>query len=261
MSLSFDEIARTFDDQRGLPPDALRALAAFVDGIAQGRTLDIVEPGIGTGRVALPLAISGHRVVGVDVSRPMLDACARKASLLGVGDRVTLAKGDATDLPCDDDAFDLGIFASLLYLVADWESVLDELARVVCPGGAVVQVRERTETGTLLSRWDAVWRGQIESAGFAHQSISPTDDEVMGAMQRRWPDIEVRPLASWAFGQTVGEGRDGFGERLRPLYPDIPDDVWTRLVDDFLRWSEDVFSNPLARLDGRVVLEAVIGWT
>lgn len=261
MPLSFDEIARTFDDQRGLPVAALRALVAFVDEIAQGRALDIVEPGIGTGRVALPLAARGHRLVGVDLSQPMLAACAAKASTLGIADRVTLERGDATDLPCGEDAFDLGLFASLLYLVPDWASVLDELARVVHPGGAVIWLRERTETGDLLSRWDAGWRQRVEAAGFAHQSISPLDDEVLEAMRRRWPDTEIRPLASWSFGQTVGEGRAGYGQRLRPLYPGFADDVWIRVVDDFLHWAERTFTDDDARLDGRVVLEAVTART
>ncbi|HWV34181.1 MAG TPA: class I SAM-dependent methyltransferase [Thermomicrobiales bacterium] len=261
MPLSFDEIARTFDGQRGLPSEALRAFVTFVDEFAQDRVLDIVEPGIGTGRIALPLAAAGHRIAGVDTSRPMLDACTAKATALEIVDCVTLAEGDATDLPYDDDAFDVGLFASLLYLVPDWESVLDEFARVVRPAGAVIQIRERTETGERLSKWDAAWRTRVEAAGFVHQSTSPTDDTVLVAMRRRWPDIGIHRLASWSFGQTVGEGRDGYGDRLRSLYPDIPDAVWESTVEDFLRWSEGAFPDPHDRLEGRVVLEAVTAWT
>ena len=51
MGLSFDDLANHFDDQRGLPVAALREWSAAVDLFAAGRTLEIVEPGIGTGRV------------------------------------------------------------------------------------------------------------------------------------------------------------------------------------------------------------------
>src|SRR5699024_6760362 len=151
--------------------------------------------------------------------------------------------------PCDDDAFDLGLIASLLYLVPDWESVLDELARVVRPGGAVMLIRECTESSAALVRWDAGWRIRVESVGFVHQSTSPTDDEILGAMRRRSPDIGIRSLASWPFGQTAGEGRKRFGERLRPLYPDIPDADWDGIVDDFLQWSTTMFPDADTRLD------------
>lgn len=261
MPLSFDEIASRFDDQRGLPIGTLRAFTSFVDDIAHGRRLSIIEPGIGTGRVALPLAVGGHRIMGVDVSRPMLNACATRLDALGISGRVTLVQGDATDLPCSEDAFDVGLFASLLYLVTDWEAVLDELARVVRPEGAVIWLRERTELGEALARWDDAWRTSVETLGFAHQSISPTDDEVVETMRRHWLDTDIRSLSSWSFGQTVEEGRRDYGARLRALYPEIPDDVWSVLVSRFIDSSHTAFPDPGERLDGTVVLEAVVAWT
>lgn len=260
MSLSFDALAAQFDGQRGLPANALRHLVAFIDEVAQGRTLSIIEPGIGTGRIALPLASIGHSIVGMDISRPMLEACAEKAAQLGVEEHVTLVEGDATSLPCEDDSYDIGIFASLLYLVPDWESVLDELARVVKPGGAVVWVRERTEESDSLALWDIGWRTRVEAVGFPHQPTTPTEDDILIAMQRRWPDIITEPLASWVFGQTVYEGREHYSERLRGLYPTIPGDVWDSLVRDFLRSTEIALPDPDLRLDGQVVLETVVAW-
>jgi SAM-dependent methyltransferase len=44
----------------------------------------VVELGVGTGRVAVPIAADGIRVIGVDSSRGMLDVCARRAALAGV---------------------------------------------------------------------------------------------------------------------------------------------------------------------------------
>ena len=44
----------------------------------------VVELGVGTGRIAVPIAADGIRVIGVDSSRGMLDVCARRAALAGV---------------------------------------------------------------------------------------------------------------------------------------------------------------------------------
>jgi len=44
----------------------------------------VLELGVGTGRIAVPIAADGLRVIGVDSSRAMLDVCARRAALAGV---------------------------------------------------------------------------------------------------------------------------------------------------------------------------------
>lgn len=261
MVLSFDDLAAEFDEQRGLPAGALREWVGAVDVFAGDRSLRVIEPGIGTGRITLPLAVAGHSVTGIDISDAMLETCAHKADALGVSDRVTLIRDDATALPVDDDAFDLGVIASLLYLVPGWEAILDELARVVGPGGAVVHLVEQTASGDDLQLWDVSWRTRIEQVGYRHPALRPMQDEVLGEFQRRWPDTRIEPLAAWSFGQTVGEARDRLGERLRPLYAEIGDEDWGRVVGEFLYWSEMTFPDPETRLDGQVVLEALIART
>jgi SAM-dependent methyltransferase len=57
----------------------------------------VVELGVGTGRIAVPLAADGIRVIGVDSSRGMLDICARRAALAGV--ELDLRVGDLREPP------------------------------------------------------------------------------------------------------------------------------------------------------------------
>jgi ubiquinone/menaquinone biosynthesis C-methylase UbiE len=252
MTLSFDAIAGQFDGQRGLPVAALRAIGAFM----AGPPLEVIEPGVGTGRIALPIAMAGHRVTGVDVSRPMLDACRAKAGALRLTDRISLVEGDATALPVADSSCDAGVIASLLYLVPDWERVLDELHRVVRPGGRVLLVRERTEEGEALQRWDATWREMIEGTGFRHQPLAPTDEEIIAAMEARWGAVRTH-TAAWSFGQTVAEARQDYGDRLRPLYAALDVATWQRTVADFLAWTEATFHDPGITLAGLVHFEII----
>src|SRR4051812_50191207 len=44
----------------------------------------VVELGVGTGRIAIPIAADGIRVIGVDSSPGMLEVCRRRADLAGV---------------------------------------------------------------------------------------------------------------------------------------------------------------------------------
>lgn len=256
MPLSFDAIASQFDNQRGLPPEAIAAWLRCVDELSGGRALNVIEPGIGTGRVALPLAAMGHRVSGIDTSPQMLDVCRRRA--VALDQTVDVAQGDATELPYGDQAFDLGVIAQLLYLVPDWPLVLDELARVVRPGGSVIHLTEPTIESDALRRWSSTWRTMIEATGYRHTRLLPSEEDIAIEFLRRWPDIEVHELARWGFGQSVGEGLDGYGQRLRPLYLGIDDDTWERTVSAFLDWSATVFPNSETMLDGEVVLTARI---
>ena len=53
----------------------------------------VVELGIGTGRIAIPIAETGKRVIGVDSSREMLAACRRRAEEAGVAELLDLRLG------------------------------------------------------------------------------------------------------------------------------------------------------------------------
>ncbi|CAA9546534.1 MAG: hypothetical protein AVDCRST_MAG19-302 [uncultured Thermomicrobiales bacterium] len=57
----------------------------------------ILELGCGTGRLLVPLADAGHRITGLDLSRPMLDRAAVTVDEAGVAPRVTLHRGGMTD--------------------------------------------------------------------------------------------------------------------------------------------------------------------
>ncbi len=256
--LNFDALASQFDSQRGLPQPALAAWMKAVNGIASGVRLNVVEPGIGTGRIALPLAMVGHAVTGADISAAMLATCAESAAALGVGEHLTLIQADAVYLPLPDQWFDLGVIAQLLYLVPDWPAVLDELARLVKPGGHVVHLTEPTREGANLRRWSGAWREMIESTGYRHTALSPTDAEVRAEFQRRWPDVEVQELASWEFGQSVSQAMDSYAGRLRPLYMSVSDDDWRKTSDRFLQWASMEFPDKEARLEGTVTLTAMI---
>jgi SAM-dependent methyltransferase len=54
----------------------------------------VVELGVGTGRIAVPIAADGIRVIGVDSSPGMLEVCRERAEEAGVGELVELRLGD-----------------------------------------------------------------------------------------------------------------------------------------------------------------------
>ncbi len=133
-SVAFDDAADYYDETKSLPPDAL---AATVDLLATelGSAARVLDVGVGTGVLALPLAERGLHVDGVDLSAPMLRRASQKAP---PRTRIGLTVADATRLPFRDGAFEGAFMRHVLHLVPGWRQVLSEAVRVVRPGGTLV---------------------------------------------------------------------------------------------------------------------------
>jgi SAM-dependent methyltransferase len=62
----------------------------------------VVELGVGTGRIAVPTAVVGVAVIGVDSSPGMLEVCRRRAEAAGVAELLDLRLGDLAAPPVDE---------------------------------------------------------------------------------------------------------------------------------------------------------------
>jgi SAM-dependent methyltransferase len=107
-------------------------LAAAVDG-------PVLELGCGTGRITVPVARQGSRVVGIDRSAPMLARAARKLGRAGLTRDARLLRGDIRHLPFRRGRFPLvmapyGILQSLTR-EADLAATLASVARVLARDG------------------------------------------------------------------------------------------------------------------------------
>ncbi len=134
-SIAFDRAAGYYDETRGFPPgeeDKVAALFCEIGGLTPHSRL--LEVGIGTGRIALPLARRVRGVVGVDLARPMLDRLRAKRTV----EPVQVIQGDIVRLPLASHGFDAAIGVHIFHLVAGWRQALDEVRRVLRPGGVLL---------------------------------------------------------------------------------------------------------------------------
>jgi len=107
----------------------------------------ILEVGVGTG-ISLPDYSKGSRLVGVDLSGPMLRKAQKRVTELGLRNVEGLAVMDAERLAFPDDSFDVIVAQYVITTVPHPEATLDEFARVLKPGGEIVLVsRVGAETG------------------------------------------------------------------------------------------------------------------
>ncbi|HEY5295774.1 MAG TPA: class I SAM-dependent methyltransferase [Gaiellaceae bacterium] len=99
----------------------------------------VLELGVGTGRIAVPIAAAGIEVVGIDLSEGMLDVARERAELAGV--QLDLRQGDMREPPVDGPFALVAIpFRSLLHMETDGDrrAVLRAAARLLAPAGRLV---------------------------------------------------------------------------------------------------------------------------
>src|ERR1700674_4763274 len=115
----------------------------------------ILEVGVGTG-ISLPDYSTRNRIVGIDLSAPMLRKAHERVRALQLPHVEGLAVMDAERLAFADAQFDVVVGQYLITAVPHPEATLDEFARVLKPGGEIVLVsRIGAEAGLRrsLERW------------------------------------------------------------------------------------------------------------
>ena len=112
---------------------------AVVESMAIRQPLRALDLGCGDGTTAVPLAQAGAQVLGIDIARNLVEAGQRRATALGVADRLQFQHGDAGDLQgVADHSFDLVLSMFGAMFSPRPFDVARELVRVAKPGGRIV---------------------------------------------------------------------------------------------------------------------------
>jgi SAM-dependent methyltransferase len=234
-STSFDRAAAYYDETRGLTEEAVRAQTALLAEHLRGRGRAL-EVGVGTGQVALPLAASGIPMAGLDVAAPMLRVLVEKAR----GVPFPLVLGDATRLPFADGSFGGSVARWVFHLIADWRTSLQELIRVVRPGGVLLILLGSYGTGPraqVQDRFNELLGLPNEPVGIMWGDVETLDAAMteLGAMPRSMPvltDVEAQPLSVFLDG--IERNRYSWTWR-------IPAEDLARVAPEVRAWAEERF--------------------
>ena len=197
----------------------------------------VLELGVGTGRIAIPIAADGIRVIGVDTSRGMLEVCARRAALAGVD--VDLRVGDLREPPVHERVpLVICPFRSLLHMQADDDRrrVLDGVRDLLVPGGRFVFdvfAPGAKDIETTHERWLEREPGIYERAVWDENgrtlTLTVRGEDTETTMELAW----VGPEEWWALLREAGfeiEACHGWFDRTP--YAGGEDTIWiTRKAD------------------------------
>jgi ubiquinone/menaquinone biosynthesis C-methylase UbiE len=111
---------------------------AVVNSIGITPPLRALDLGCGDGTTAMPLALLGAEVTGIDIARNLVEAGNRRAAEAGL-DRLKFHEGDACNLDgVGDHSFDLTLSVFGAMFAPKPFDVAKEMVRVTKPGGRIV---------------------------------------------------------------------------------------------------------------------------
>jgi len=168
--LSFDGMVELYDETRVFNKNCFNAALDFlIEKFPPQIFSKVFEPGIGTGRIAIPLADRGYQITGVDISEEMLTLLKIRLAQAKEPLRISYQKADVTKLPFPDAAFDMAIAVHLFYFIQEWRKAADELLRVVRRGGPVVLMH--TGTGAEIPFLNERYKELSAEEGFSIKEI------------------------------------------------------------------------------------------
>ena len=179
---------------------------------AEARGLRTLEPGCGTGRIAIPLAREGVRIVGLDVSSAMLSRAREKSRDLANAEWV---EGDMRDFDLGEEfglvMIPVGTF-QLLLTVEDQMSCLRAIHRHLAPGGRFAFEVENPNF-VAMAEWLTTKRGTLVR--------NPRRDyrhPVTGLQVRSWGMREFHPSEQRAIGHGLIEELDDEDVMVRRIH-------------------------------------------
>jgi ubiquinone/menaquinone biosynthesis C-methylase UbiE len=270
-SISFDRVAHAYDATRGYPPGIDQHIAkAIVDAVHATSETSFMEVGVGTGRIAFPLASLGHAYTGVDISENMVERFHNKLlqngwqeyqqawgslpdengiSIHPVSRFINSAKSasmrlvlsDMTALPFRDASFDVVLAVHVFHLVDGWRQALLETLRVIRFGGVFLHCWDEfvnVKVWPVGETWGKIVHelgGEVKRPGTVERS-----DVTAWLKEHAFQPQEI-PVVQWEVTQTPREALEQVTRRLWSSTWVVPDDIFAASVVRLESWAKDYF--------------------
>jgi ubiquinone/menaquinone biosynthesis C-methylase UbiE len=277
-SVSFDPVAHLYDATRGFPEEVIQQIVAAIEKATNGDTQTrFLEVGVGTGRYAVPLAEAQHHYTGIDISEKMLSRLEEKlhagdwqAQLQSWGSlpdedatrnlnvqrfihkdkqgamRLTIA--DMTTIPFHDASFDVVIASHVFHLVSNWQEALQEIVRVLRPGGILIRSweakwQEHWKPGAhdIRNQWCTI----VQELGGDTEHPGASDQEVTDWLHNKGFETEQLETLVWQRSTTPRAVFEGIAQRIWTSTQLIPDAIFAASLERLKQWMDEQYGDTL----------------
>jgi ubiquinone/menaquinone biosynthesis C-methylase UbiE len=150
--------------------------ALLLSGIDIEADMQIADIGCGTGSATIPLLkASSAQVTAVELLPAFLDELKKQAEDEGVADRLTIVEADMTNLPFDDNQFDVIWSEGAIYNVG-FKKGVEEWKRFLKPGGVLVASEITWLTNDTPDELIEHWNQEYPEVATASEKMKVLED-------------------------------------------------------------------------------------
>jgi ubiquinone/menaquinone biosynthesis C-methylase UbiE len=241
---AFDAQATTFDQRAGLSEQHCQAIAQAVLRLAEAMSGDLIfEVGAGTGMLGTWLARPPLQYVGLDLSRPMLEAFHRRLACPRPMSLLLQADGNQR-WPLADGAVRV-IFSSRALHLLDLAHVVDESLRVAQPDGASLIIgRIQRPPGSIPTLLQQAMQRLLPQQGFSSHAGEQYQHQLLAALtQRGGRVLEPVIAARWTVTRTPWQSIKAWQSKPGLAGLDMPAVVQHAILEELRSWAQAVFGD------------------
>ncbi len=261
-SLSFDQVAHAYDATRGYPYYVAQQIAYAIENAADATTqTKFLEVGIGTGRIALPLASLGHIYTGVDISEKMVEQLEVKLRLSNWQEQqqswgslpdedpkhvsivrrfirpeqrasMRLVMSDMTKLPFYNASFDVAVAVHVFHLVDGWQHAVQEVLRVL----RCWDEHGKLDVQDISEEW---YRTVQKLGGESRRPGASSVHFVTEWLRERGLQSEKLRAFTWERLITPRQIVENITQRLWSNTWSVPDNIFVPAAEHLIQWTDE----------------------
>ncbi len=235
----YGKIAHLYDETRPLPPQVRKIICDRVLELTKAtEKTKFLEPGIGTGRIFLPMIEKGYSYTGIDISEAMMERL--KSKFQKLPENLTLIRGNAANLPFEDNSFDVIITTHILQCLEDPVTGLSEIHRVLKPEGIYLacehlhcdyQEKFHQAFKNIIAKYQKETQPNRDK-------IFPFGEELKTNLAKMGAEVKIITAAKWQHIQTVKELLNAYRSRAFGLCWLIDEADFERAIKEFKTWCD-----------------------
>lgn len=234
----YSRIAHLYDETRPLPKSVSEQISdQILRIVAATPKTKFLEPGIGTGRIGLPIIQRGYHYTGVDISQEMMNELKSKFSK--VPENLTLIQGNAANLPFEADSFDVVLTTHVLHCLNDPLQGLSEIRRVLKSNGVYLACENMLST-RQKEIWDVfsniISRYRVRTKLPKEDKFSPFGETMQQELAAQGATIEKITAVQWQQAQSIGELFDAFQSKAYGLCWLVSEADFNQVIEEFQQW-------------------------